>query len=529
MKPCPKPLLQVDYGVLQWTETEISVMNSGSHSEITGRRWSCARLVTISTRGVIFNVDPVRPGHIRTFPAKTRSYPDISGQDPVRPGHIRTFPVKTRLEPVISGKVPVRPGHIRTFPAKTRSYPDISGQDPVISGKDPVRPGHIRTFPAKTRSYPDISGQDPVRPGHIRIFPAKTRLFPFKTRLYPVIHGQDPYSASNDSTYQQVVVHSLNSQGPQVPKAISGKCKIVTEKILSLKVDDDPTPLIAEWIHLLQPTRVDWIRINEKNDRLHFKIAELLLDEESFQSNIRDYSKLVDAHAELNQLKDAERIIIKMNKKGIEPDILTKTIMVHMYSKSGNLTLAKEAFESLRSVNAGDHKSSDSLMRDLESKNLKHLSLLRSYAQTADPLGAGRISNRMELAGYHPSLESCTYLVEAYSRKGNPDQARSHFDELSNLDINLMTSVLPVLQLMPIRIYRIKGCIFCYSLKKMELSSVATYLLKKVFHLQALGVLEANRDKLKPEEFEKVISAPMAGGFRKDAERQPKGLQIQIS
>ncbi|GJZ61230.1 pentatricopeptide repeat-containing protein [Tanacetum coccineum] len=56
-----------------------------------------------------------------------------------------------------------------------------------------------------------------------------------------------------------------------------------------------------------------------------------------------------------------------------------------------------------------------------------------AYAQKADPLGAGRISNRMELAGYHPSLESCTYLVEAYSRKGNPDQARSHFDEIIKL------------------------------------------------------------------------------------------------
>nr|GEX68135.1 protein nuclear fusion defective 5, mitochondrial [Tanacetum cinerariifolium] len=384
---------------------------------------------------------------------------------------------------------------------------------------------------------------------------------------------------------------SEGSVWPQEPKAISGKCKIVTEKMLSLKVDDDPTPLITEWIDLLQPTRVDWIallgRMKEKNGRLYFKIAELLLDEVSFQSNIRDYSKLVDAHAELNQLNDAERIIRKTNEKGIEPDILTKTIMVHMYSKSGNLTLAKEAFESLRSqgfqpdvkvynsmimayVNAGDHKSSDSLMRDLESKSLKpskdlYLSLLRSYAQNADPLGAGRMSNRMELAGYHPSLESCTYLVEAYSRKGNPDQARSHFDEIIKLGYkpddqciarmiaayahkNLLDKALHLL--LQLEKDGIEHSVATYSvlvdwLGKLQLIHEVEDLLGKFAEkgvspsldvhislcdmyarakeekkaLQALGVLEANKDKLKPEEFEKVISALMAGGFRKDAER----------
>lgn len=384
---------------------------------------------------------------------------------------------------------------------------------------------------------------------------------------------------------------SEGSVWPQEPKAISGKCKIVTEKLLSLKVDDDPSPLIAEWIDLLQPTRVDWIalldRIKEKNYRLYFKIAEFLLDEESFQSSIRDYSKLVDAHAELNQLDDAERVIRKMNEKGIEPDILTKTIMVHMYSKSGNLNLAKEAFESLRSqgfqpdvkvynsmimayVNAGDHKSSDSLMRDLESKSLKpskdlYLSLLRSYAQNADPLGAGRISNRMELAGYHPSLESCTYLVEAYSRKGNPDQARSHFDEIIKLGYkpddqciarmiaayahkNLLDKGLHLL--LQLEKDGIEHSVATYSvlvdwLGKLQLIDEVEDLLGKFAEkgvspsldvhislcdmyarakeekkaLQALGVLEANKNKLKPEEFEKVINALMAGGFRKDAER----------
>ena len=73
-----------------------------------------------------------------------------------------------------------------------------------------------------------------------------------------------------------------------------------------------------------------------------------MLGEESFQTNIRDYSKLIDAHARDNRLEDAERIIKKMSENGIGPDILTSTTMVHMYSKAGNLDRAKAAFESLR-------------------------------------------------------------------------------------------------------------------------------------------------------------------------------------
>ncbi|KVH99357.1 pentatricopeptide repeat-containing protein At3g18110, chloroplastic [Cynara cardunculus var. scolymus] len=378
---------------------------------------------------------------------------------------------------------------------------------------------------------------------------------------------------------------------PQEPKPISGKCKSVTEKILSLQVDDDPSPLIAEWIELLQPSKVDWIalldRLKEKNDQLYLKVAELLLDEESFQSNVRDYSQLVDVHAKHNKLDDAERIMKKMNEKGIIPDILTKTTMVHMYSKAGNLNLAKDAFESLRSqgfqpdlkvynsmimayVNAGDQKSGEALMRDLEAKNFKpsedtYLALLRAYAEHADPIGASRISTQMEFAGYQPSLESCTCLVEAYSRKGNPDQARKHFDDIIKLGYkpddkciarmiaayankNLLDKGLHLL--LQLEKDGIEHSVATYAvlvdwLGKLQLIDEVEDLLGKFTEkgvspsldvhislcdmyaraqeekktLQALGVLEANKDQLRHEEFEKIISALVAGGFWKDAER----------
>ncbi|KAF3446328.1 hypothetical protein FNV43_RR11507 [Rhamnella rubrinervis] len=244
---------------------------------------------------------------------------------------------------------------------------------------------------------------------------------------------------------------------PQEPKPISGKCKLVTEKLFSLNEADDPSPLLVEWAELLQPSRVDWInlldRLKEKNTSLYHKVAEIALSERSFQTNISDYTNLIEAHAKLNHLEDAERILKKMNENGFLPDILTSTVLVHMYSKVGNLDRAKEAFERLKSlgfqpdlkaytsmimayVNAGEPKLGESLVREMESRyRIKpskeiYMALLRSFSQHGDVSGAGRIANDMRFAGLQANLESCTLLIKAYGQAGDPDEARKIFDDM---------------------------------------------------------------------------------------------------
>lgn len=173
----------------------------------------------------------------------------------------------------------------------------------------------------------------------------------------------------------------------------------------------------------------------------------------SFQTNIRDYTNLIEAHAELNHLEDAERILKKMNENGFLPDVLTSTVLVHMYSKVGNLDCAKEAFERLKSlgfqpdlktytslimayVNAGQPKLGESLVRDMESRyRIKpskeiYMALLRSFAQHGDVSGTERIANDMRFAGLQANLESCTLLIEAYGQAGEPDEARKIFDNM---------------------------------------------------------------------------------------------------
>ncbi|KAK3231635.1 hypothetical protein Dsin_003516 [Dipteronia sinensis] len=283
----------------------------------------------------------------------------------------------------------------------------------------------------------------------------------------PKRHGKIKYKIYgldlSDSKWAEVA-DKINESGevmwPEEPKQITGKCKLVTEKILSLK-EEDPSPLLAEWKELLQPSRIDWInlldRLQEQNPQVYFKVAELVLSEISFQTNIRDYSKLIEAHAIKNCFEDAERILQKMNDNGILPDILTATVLVHMYSKAGNLERAKEAFERLRShgfqpdmkvyssmimayVNANQAKSGEALMREMDSRDIKpskeiYMALLRSFAQHGDISGAGRIATTMQFSGFQPTLESCTLLVEAYGKAGDPDQARSNFDYMINLGL----------------------------------------------------------------------------------------------
>ncbi|KAL2318744.1 hypothetical protein Fmac_032620 [Flemingia macrophylla] len=243
---------------------------------------------------------------------------------------------------------------------------------------------------------------------------------------------------------------------PQEPKLITGKAKIVMSKILSLKEEEESglQSLLAEWVEHVQPSRVEWMdllhKMKEQNPGLYLKVAEMVLAEDSFQTNVSDYFRLIDIYAKENCFDDVERILTKMEENGVQPDASTASTLVHMYCKGGNLARANEAFEVLRSqgfqpdiqvynsmimafVNNGQPKLGEKLMREMETKDIKttkeiYMALLRSFSQLGDTQGAERISTTMQFAGIQQSVETCTLLIEAHALAGDPDQARSHFD-----------------------------------------------------------------------------------------------------
>ncbi|XP_051123997.1 pentatricopeptide repeat-containing protein At3g09060 [Andrographis paniculata] len=287
-----------------------------------------------------------------------------------------------------------------------------------------------------------------------------------KTVSLPQRHGRIKYKIYgldlSDAKWAEVadkIQESGEILWPQEPKPLSGRSKLVTDKILSLQERDDPAPILGEWIELVQPKRVDWIslldRLKDHNSHTYFKVAEFALGEKSFQPNIRDYSQVIDSLAKKNCLEDAERILKKMNENGIVPDVIMSSILVHMYCKSGNLDQAKEAFDGLRAhgfqpdtkvynslimayVNAGQPRLGESLVREMENRDIKqtkeiYMALLQSFAQRGDFEGANRTSTAMEILGVQPSLESCTLMVEACARAGNLDRAQQNFDQMRKL------------------------------------------------------------------------------------------------
>lgn len=181
----------------------------------------------------------------------------------------------------------------------------------------------------------------------------------------------------------------------------------------------------------------------------------MLLAEDSFQTVVSDYSRLIDIYAKEDCFDDVERLLKKMSENGIQLDAATASVLVHMYCKVGNHDRANEAFETLKGlgfqpdfqvfnsmimayVNNGQPNMGERLMREMDSGNIKpteeiYMALLRSFSQQGDTKAADRISLAMQFAGFQQSMEAHTLLIEANAHIGDPYQAKSHFEYMIKL------------------------------------------------------------------------------------------------
>jgi len=185
---------------------------------------------------------------------------------------------------------------------------------------------------------------------------------------------------------------------------------------------------------------------------LNLQVAEILLAEESFEANIRDYSKLIDLHAKANNVEGAEIILGKMKEKGIASDILISITLVHMYSKAGNLDRAKDAFDFIRNegfkpdlklfssmmkcyISHGEPGQADSLLRYMKDKDIKatremYTDVIRAYAQQGMVDSAQNVHRSMDIAGIESTQELFAINIEAYGRIGDTDKACALFQQM---------------------------------------------------------------------------------------------------
>jgi pentatricopeptide repeat protein len=216
--------------------------------------------------------------------------------------------------------------------------------------------------------------------------------------------------------------------------------------------EDDFMPLLAQWLELLNPSKVDWInllhQIKDKNSSLYFKVAETLLSEKSFEADTKDYTNLIDLHVKNKRLEDALRIVSKMRENGIVSDLLAQTTMIQLYCEAGMMDKAHANLDSLNSqgfksnisvynsmvmgyMKTNDWRYFQKLITQMRTMNMKptkeiYMAVLRTYAQNGMCEDAQTTHNAMYFDGFEPDFESCGLMVEAYARYNYKETVEPH-------------------------------------------------------------------------------------------------------
>ncbi|KAL1207795.1 Pentatricopeptide repeat-containing protein [Cardamine amara subsp. amara] len=270
---------------------------------------------------------------------------------------------------------------------------------------------------------------------------------------------------------------------------------------------------------------------------------------------------LVHMYSKSGNLERATEAFENLKSYGLRPDEKIYNSMIMGY------------------VNVGKPKLGERLVREMRAKELKpseevYMALLRAFAQVGDSKNAVGISASMQSEPFDTlSHEAFSLLVEAYGKAGEADKAKSSFDEMRNLghkpddkcianvvgaykrDNSLDKALRLLLQLEKdgVEIGVITYTVLVDWMANLGLIEEAEQLLVKISQLgeappfelqvslccmyasvrnekktlQALGVLEAKRDQMGPNEFEKVITALKRSGFEKDARRMYKHMEAR--
>ncbi|KAJ0978932.1 hypothetical protein J5N97_014406 [Dioscorea zingiberensis] len=251
----------------------------------------------------------------------------------------------------------------------------------------------------------------------------------------------------------------------QLPPKMIGRCKALMKRIICFSPEDDSLSiLLSSWVKAMRPTRADWLSIMKEMKRLGnpllLELMELALLEDSFEANVRDYTKLIDMYAKHNMLQNAEITFQAMKERGFTCDQVTLTVLVHMYSKAGYLNQAEAVFEEIKLlglpvdkrsygamimayIRAGMLEIAENLLKEMEAQEIYagkevYKALLRAYSMLGNTEGAQRVFNVIQLARIVPDCKLCALLVNAYCQAGQSDKARSVLENMriAGLDLN---------------------------------------------------------------------------------------------
>ncbi|KAK1420165.1 hypothetical protein QVD17_21533 [Tagetes erecta] len=249
----------------------------------------------------------------------------------------------------------------------------------------------------------------------------------------------------------------------RLPKKLTNRCRALMKQLICFSPEKSSSVcvLLSAWVKSMKPVRADWLvvlkELENMNHPLRLQVAEYALLEESFEPNIRDYTKIIHGYAKQSRLQEAENTLQAMKSKGFECDQVTLTALIHMYSKGGNFNLAKDTFEEMKLlglpldnraygsmvmayIRAGMLKEGETLLHEMESqqvyaKSEVYKAMLRAYSMRGDSLGAQRIFDAIQIAGIIPDVKICTLLINAYVSSGQSQEARVAFENMRRAGI----------------------------------------------------------------------------------------------
>ncbi|XP_052194254.1 pentatricopeptide repeat-containing protein At1g01970 [Diospyros lotus] len=243
----------------------------------------------------------------------------------------------------------------------------------------------------------------------------------------------------------------------QLPPKMSKRCKALMKQLICFSPEKTSiSQLLASWVKIMKPSRADWLAVIKElakmDHPMYFEVAELSLLEESFEANVRDYTKIIHGYAKQNRLQDAENILLAMKGRGFLCDQVTLTALIHMYSKAGNLKLAEDTFDEMKLlgvpldkrsygsmimayIRAGMLDRGENLLKEMESQQIPagrevYKALLRAYSMIGDSEGAQRVFDAIQFAGVSPDIKLCGLLINAYVVAGQSLKASMAFENL---------------------------------------------------------------------------------------------------
>ncbi|KAJ4839083.1 hypothetical protein Tsubulata_046426 [Turnera subulata] len=245
----------------------------------------------------------------------------------------------------------------------------------------------------------------------------------------------------------------------KLPLNMTNRCKALMKQIICEK--GSLSDLLAAWVSIMKPRRADWLvvlkELKHMESPLYVEALELALLQESFEANVRDYTKLIHCYGKQNRLRDAESALLAMTDRGFVYDQVTLTTMIHMYSKAGNHRLVEETFDELKLlgqpldkrsygsmimayIRAGMPGKGEALLREMDAQDIHagtevYKALLRAYSMLGYTGGAQRVFDAIQYAGIPPDVRMCGLLINAYQVAGKSQETRCAFENMMTAGI----------------------------------------------------------------------------------------------